>query len=386
MKLNKITLVALFTFLSIGCTPSETPTVEEPTSDPTISSPTTIDPTTDPTTEETTTTIEPTISESLTEESTTAPSISNPTTEEGIKIEECYIVTESVNFVDIDDIVDPYLNINEDEFYQDYKISDSYADAYYRTLHGLLSGENIEEDGSYKQHNDAPMYDETTYLKNAYARFGINKEGERISYTINTLDGSDYTIYKGGIYVSMNDVAAYLFAFNELPVNHLAGANLKNEAVERYGEFGRVNFNKYTGPSATKYQYEPYLKGQDDKTLFYREIDFGANIGSDHYFSYKSKYNSSNGRGPFRLLLANSYDSSYTYNKKSEEYSTPNPTEIDDRYVYYTYNHYNDFLEYLNYYDGFAAPFGNCTAGIAQNQYVASNPPTERVDSILATF
>ena len=195
-----------------------------------------------------------------------------------------------------------------------------------------------------------------------------------------------FLFYKCGIYVSMNDVAAYLFAFNELPINHLAGANLKSEAVEQWGEFGRVNFNKYSGPSATRYQYEPYLKGQDDKSLYYREIDFGANIGSNHYFSYKQKYNSNNGRGPFRLLLANSYDSSYTYSKSSTSYSTPNPTQIDDRYVYYTWNHYNDFVEYLNYYDGFADPFGNVTAGNPEDTYVASNPPTQRVDSILAVF
>ena len=86
------------------------------------------------------------------------------------------------------------------------------------------------------------------------------------------------------------------------------------------------------------------------------------------------------------MVISNSYDDSYTYNKSSETYETPNPTKIDDRYLYFTYNHYNDFQEYLNYYNGFADTFGNVTAGNNENEFNASNPPTQRVDSKLAIF
>ena len=316
------------------------------------------------------------------------PTSNLTTSEENEKFEEseCYVVSESLCFFDLENEIDPYLNVDKEEFYNNYQISTSYVDSYFRSKHGLLSGELIEEDGFISLIEDAPRDEEGVFYKNATARFGVDKDGERISYTINCLDGNDYTIYKCGMYTSINDVCAYLFAFNELPRNYISGTSLKDEAYERYGEIGRLNFNKYTGPSTTKYKYEPYLKGQDDKSLFYREVDFGANIGEDHYYTYQDKFSSNNGRGPFRIVISNSYDDEYTYSKRSETYETPNSTDLDDRYVYYTYNHYNDFQEYLNYYNGFTNTFGNVTAGNEPNDYNSSNPPTQRNDSKLAIF
>lgn len=153
--------------------------------------------------------------------------------------------------------MDPYINADKDEFYEKYTISNSYIDSYFRSLHDLFSGEFIEEDGSPIINIDAPKDSEGIYYKNATARFGIDKEGERISYTLNTLDGSDYTIYKCGMYISLNDVSVYLFAFNELPKNYVSGTSLKEEVFKKYGEIARLNFNKYSGPSSTKYKYEP---------------------------------------------------------------------------------------------------------------------------------
>lgn len=308
--------------------------------------------------------------------------------EENFVLTDAYHVIETVVEIneDIFSYPDPYENVDKEEFYANYQKATSYVDSYYRMIHGLMCGEIIEEDGSLKDNSNCPKDESGVYYKNAIARFEVDQNGEKLSYTINTLDGNDYKIYRYGIYTSMNDVAAYLFAFNELPANYIPGASLKSTAYERFGEIGRVNFNKYSGPSATKYQYEPYLKGQEDKSLYYRETDFGANCGSGYYYTYNDKFGGNNTRQTYRFVVANSYDSSYTYNKKSEYVETPNPTEIDDRYVYYTYNHYNDFVEYLNYYNGFGDAFGNETAGNPTNTYVSSNPPTSRVDAQLALF
>ena len=373
MKIDKKLFILLSTFFIASCGPStQEPSTEisNPSSEitPSISEPSVIP------TEPSTSLEEPTIS--------IEPSIPEPS----ISIKEGYVVYESTCYTNVEDYVDPYTNVSKTEFYENYTISSSYIDSYYRSKHGLLSGEYIEDDGSNRHHENAPKFDEKTYYKNANARFGVNEKGERVSYTINTIDGTAHTIYRGGMYISMNDVCAYVFAFNDLPANYYSGVNLKSDAYNEFGEIARLNFNKYTGPSANKYQYEPYLKGQDDKTLFYRELDFGATCGDDHYYSYKNKYGSSNGRGPFRILISNSYDNSYTYSKSSKDYFTPNPTDLDDRYVYYTYNHYNDFVEYLNYYDGFGDMFGNVTAGNEENEYNSSNPPVQRTDSILAIF
>lgn len=364
---KKILSILSLSFLVFSCAPSSesvsSPTFEEPTTNVSISSPTT-----------------------SVEETRNNSSTSFNSEGEKFTLSDRYVVTYYEVDTCYENFEDPYINVDEEEFYSNYVVSTSFIDSYYRSLHGLLSGELINEDGSWITNSESPKQNEDTYYKNAIVRYGKDESGEVVSYTINTLDNNDYIIYKCGIYTSLNDVCAYLFAFNDLPVNYISGTSLKDEVYERYNELGRLNFNKYTGPSANKYQYEPYLIGQKDKSLFYREVDFGANIGDDHYFTYSSRYNSSNGRGPFRIVLSNSYDNSYTYSKKSEEYITPNPTSIDDRYVYYTNNHYNDFSEYLNYYNGFATPFGNVSAGNIEDKYIASNPPTEQTPSVLAIF
>jgi hypothetical protein len=345
------------------------------------------------------TSVESIITEDSTSEEISSEATSEKTSEEtsnqtsGV-VEKKYLLTDYYTIketvVDINEDIftypDPYENVDIEDFYANYTKASSYVDSFYRMIHGLMCGEIINEDGSLKDNSNCPKDENGVYYKNALARFEVDQNGNRLSYTINTLDGEDYKIYRYGIYTSMNDVAAYLFAFNELPANYIPGASLKNIAYERFGELGRVNFNKYSGPSASKYQYEPYLKGQEDKSLFYRETDFGANVGENYYYTYNDKYGGNNTRQIFRFCVSNSYDSSYTYGKKDEYYETPNPTELDDRYVYYTYNHYNDFVEYLNYYNGFGDSFGNETAGNNVNQYVSSNPPTERVDAQLALF
>lgn len=292
--------------------------------------------------------------------------------------EEPVISSYEVSYTIISDsltnTIDPYENVDIDEFYKNYTISNSYIDSYYRSKHKLLSGEYIVEDGSLPSKENNLIDEETgLYYKNSKVRYEVNDNNELLSFTINTLDGNDYKIYKGGIYVSLNDVAAYLFAFNELPINYLAGTSKKDKTkvVEEYGEFGRLNFKNYSGPSEYKYQYEPYLCGQEDDTIFYKEIDYGANSGEHEYFSYGK----TTSRQIFRFLLGNSLDSSYT-----------KPTSINERYVYYTYNHYNDFSEYLNYYNGFGKVFGNETAGNAYNQYNSSNPPTKYEKTIFKNF
>lgn len=302
-----------------------------------------------------------------------------------------YVVETSILDIDVTKYDDPYENYTSsdiEDFYENYTISTSYVDAYYRSKHNLLSGEYILEDGTINEVNKPKDEETSLYYKNALVRYEVDKNGNYISYTINNLYGEDYKIYYGGIYTSMNDVSAYLFAFNEIPKNYYVGSKdkYKTQAYEEFGELGRVNFSRYSGPSSSKYQYEPYLKGQKDKSLYYREIDFGANFGSNYYYTYNDRFGGSNSRGTFRFLLSNSYDSNYTGGYDVNTYSTPNPTKIDDRYVYLTQNHYNDFREYLNYYNGWGTIFGNATAGNSLNKYNSKNPPTEFEGTILALF
>ena len=296
-------------------------------------------------------------------------------------IESKFNITKNVIDINLDIYEDPYINVDKTEFYANYTTATSYEDAYYRAQHGLLCGEYMKEDGSLPSINNPKDSATDLYLKNSNVTYEIDKDNNYISYNINTLNDQDYKIYYGGVYTSFNDVAAYLFAFNEIPINYLPGTSktAKKLVQQNYGELGRLNFKLYSGPSETKYQYEPYLYGQEEKTVFYREIDFGANTGSNIYFTYGGS-----GRQIFRFLLGNSFDNNYSCSDKT--WSTPNPTTIDERRVYFTYNHYNDFTEYLNYYNGFGKIFGNVTAGNSEGYYNPNNPPTEYEETILSNF
>ena len=303
--------------------------------------------------------------------SSSSSSSSSSKKESGYKEVDKMQVVETKISININDNNDPYKSVNKDDFYKNYKPASSYEDAYFRTKHKLLSGEYIQEDGSLPSNKNNPKNKDGDFYKIANAHYEVSSTGEKLSYNINVLDGEDYKIYSCGIYVSLNDVAAYLFAFNDIPCNYLEDKDAKTEAVREYGEFGRLNFSKYSGPSSSSYQYEPYLEGQKEKTLYYKEVDFGATSGSNKYYS-NGKINN---RGPYRLLVATSTNKSYSTS-----------TTIYNRYVYYTYNHYNDFAEYLNYYNGFGKVFGNVTAGNTQDKYNSSNPPTPKVDSVLASY
>ena len=296
-------------------------------------------------------------------------------------IQSNFNITKNVIDINLETYEDPYVNVDKTEFYKNYTIASSYEDAYYRAQHGLLCGEYIEEDGSLPSINNPKDSATGLYLKNSNVTYEVDKDNNYISYNINTLNNQDYKIYYGGVYTSFNDVAAYLFAFNEIPINYLPGTSksAKKLVQQNYGELGRLNFKLYSGPSATKYQYEPYLYGQKEKTVFYREIDFGANTGSNIYFSYGGS-----SRQIFRFLLGNSFDNNYSCSDTT--WSTPNPTTIDERRVYFTYNHYNDFTEYLNYYNGFGKVFGNVSAGNSEGYYNPNNPPTEYEETILSNF
>lgn len=302
--------------------------------------------------------------------SSSSSSSSSKKEKEFKKVDRMQVIETKIT-INLDSSKDPYKSVNKTEFYNNYKVATSYEDAYFRTQHGLLSGEYIQEDGSLPSNKNNPHDENGTFYRLANAQFDIDSNGNRLSYTVNVLKGENYKIYSSGMYVSMNDVAAYLFAFNNIPKNYVENKNDKDGAISKYGEFARLNFSRYSGPSSSRYQYEPYLEGQKEKTLFYKEVDYGATTGSNKYVSG----NNINNRGPYRFLVATHTNKDYT-----------TPTTIENRRVYYTYNHYNDFAEYLNYYNGFGKVFGNETAGNSQNKYNSNNPPTPKVDSVLASY
>ena len=278
---------------------------------------------------------------------------------------------------------DPYVNVNKAEFYADYESATSYEEAYYRTQHKLMSGDITDQ--THEPVRNALTVDGVS-VRITTAVYVLDTDGDYLAYVPNVLDGENYIIFYGGAYTSLNEVAAYLLAFGEVPVNsNYDKSKGKQTTVKDWGKYGRVNNSRFSGDTS-KYPYEPLLPCiQGSGSRIYYETDFGTLGGYTNSnpvtgTTYtQTVYNNGSGgvtRGSARFVFV--HDSSVS--------------RIDDRYVFYTYNHYNDFEEYLNYHDGWGVRFGNESAGNYYcgntKDYTASakNKPTDYPQTLLQKY
>lgn len=244
---------------------------------------------------------------------------------------------------------DPYVNVTKEEFYSNYKPATCYLDAYYRTLHGFMSGSIDEQDQMPTVADDQPT-ENGLYVRNSSAYY--SEDGN--TYYIVDADGEIVNcVYRGGGYVTLEEVAAYVFAFGDIPANYTSKKNGSPQS-SIWGEYLRLNNTKFTG-NTSRYPYEPELPdisgcGGD---LYYYEIDIGT-TGTDCDPSYiPQPYNDGIKiiRGAARIVYTR-YDANHN-----------DIIDINEKYLFYTYNHYNDFQEYLNYEGGWGEMFGNITGG-----------------------
>lgn len=244
---------------------------------------------------------------------------------------------------------DPYVGMTDEEFYASYIPATSYMDAYYRSLHYFMSGD-IEVPDQAPDIADYQPMENGLYVRNT--TYLYSSDGN----TYYVLDGEGNIvnkIFKGGAYITLEEVAAYVFAFGETPANYSDSKKTKPTSSP-WGEYLRVNNTKFTGDTS-RYPYEPELPrisgcGGD---LVYYEIDIGT-TGTDCDPSYTAElYNDgiSISRGAARIVYTR-------YDRNGNKI-----IEDDERYLFYTYNHYNDFQEYLNYEGGWGEMFGNITGG-----------------------
>ncbi len=240
---------------------------------------------------------------------------------------------------------DPYINITEKEFYANYVPATSYSDSRYRTAHHFMSGSIAEQLQRPTIAEDQPMED-GMYCFNS--KSGLRSDGN--AYDIVDKDGRIVnTIYKGGAYVILEEVAAYLYAFGDIPANYTSSKKAKPSSSP-WGKYLRLN-HSYFSCDTDQYKYEPVLPEVNDKK--YYEIDVGT-TGSFEYSTVSTKGEYNNGttiiRGASRLVYTR-----YIGNNLIEK--------PEDRKVFYTFNHYNDFQEYLNYENGWGQWFGNISGG-----------------------
>ncbi|MCR5112772.1 MAG: hypothetical protein K6A63_02420 [Acholeplasmatales bacterium] len=246
--------------------------------------------------------------------------------------------------------IDPYENVDSASFYSDYSIATTYEDAYYRSAHYLLSG-HID---SYYLPTSNTKYSDSTAIRCQTGTYILDYDGNYVGYFVNS--SNPYIVFYGGAYISLEDVAAYLLAFGEVPVNsnYSTSTTDRSKALSEWGQYGRVNIADFSGDNTT-YPYEPVLtdiSGCGGSTQ-YTESDYGSSGGFDVGGSTVSAYTDGKyiARGTCRFVFVNM--------------KNDNLYDINKRHVFYTYNHYNDFNEYLNYENGWSNRFGNETAGNA---------------------
>lgn len=257
-----------------------------------------------------------------------------------------------------------------DAFYGDSVPAGSYEEALQRSSLGIISGAltlpgqaptvceyRPVKDGAFIRNNRPYYADENTYVV-------VNAHGLEV-----------FRVYRGGGYITLEEVAAYVYAFGDVPANYVSSKD-KDPDSSIWGEYLRLNHSKFSG-NTKKYPYEPKLPdisgcGGD---LTYYEIDIGT-TGTDCDPDYPIReYN--NGydivRGAARIVYAR-FDINW------DKITSP-----DERYVFYTYNHYNDFQEYLNYYGGWGEMFGNITGGGKLSSKYDYNP-TPYVETVPASL
>ncbi|MDY4937372.1 MAG: Ig-like domain-containing protein [Candidatus Onthovivens sp.] len=267
-----------------------------------------------------------------------------------------------------------YEDIPKDEFYKNYVRATSNEDAKKRSEAYLMSG-NLEvddqvpiisnyqkvEDGKLVHNNNYYYKDENTYV-------AVDCYGNEV-----------FEVYKDGAYITLEEVAAYIYAFGDVPTNYYENRyNYPYPSESPWGEYLRLNNNEFSGDT-DKFPYEPILPrisgcGGD---LIYYEVDIGT-TGTDCDPRYPSEiYNDgySITRGAARIVYSRYYESDGSL-----------ITSLEDRYVFYTYNHYNDFQEYLNYQNGWGEMFGNITGGGDISSYDPNFPPTDYVPSIRSSL
>lgn len=247
-------------------------------------------------------------------------------------------------------LTDPYENVNKTDFYASYTPAKSYTDATFRTQHGLMSGNIIVPDQAPTIAQNRPTEGGSFVLNTDM----IYIDGGKTYVVVDSTGNEVVRIYYGGAYITLEEVAAYLYAFGDIPPNYSSGKKPSSTMWSTWGEYLRANHSNFSG-STSSYPYEPELpniSGCGGK-LQYKEVDIGT-TGTTAGEGYAVKiYNDGSKitRGAARIV----------YGRNDLNHN--GVFDVGEIYLFYTYNHYNDFQEYLNYYGGWGEMFGNVTGG-----------------------
>lgn len=269
---------------------------------------------------------------------------------------------------------DPYINIIKSEFYVNYTAACCNTDAKNRSKHGLLSG-SLELPGQYATEADNRPQNNGKFIRNTASMYIDNGN----TYIVMDATGREVMrIHKAGGYITLEEVAAYMYAFGgtdgSIPANYTSNKGGKpNSSI--WGEYLRVNHSYFIG-NTDKYPYEPELPDISGcgGSLQYFEMDIGTTGTVTPGYAAKPYVQGNKiNRGAARIV--------YT----RQDLNGNGLYENNEVYVFYTHNHYNDFREYLNYYGGWGEMFGNITGGGVYSSKTDANP-TPYVETAYADF
>jgi len=240
---------------------------------------------------------------------------------------------------------DPYENMTAEEFYENYQRAKTYEDVQYRSAHYFMSGLIGE------QTLDPTIYDRPSVngklVKNSTESYIEDKDGNKIGYNIVDSNGETVdTIFYGGGYVNLEEVAAYVYAFGEVPPNQ-QNSWRRGEVSGTWGyDYARTNFDyfsdDFSGEADLPDNYGGDVGSNNKK---YYEMD----IGTNGLYS-----NGKEGCEPYTIYVRGIARMVFTYSWSDDTHID----EASERYAFYTYNHYDDFQEYLNYWGGWGEMFG----------------------------
>jgi hypothetical protein len=234
----------------------------------------------------------------------------------------------------------------------------------YRTQHFLMSG-SLEVPGQYVVESEYQPMAGDRYIRNTTSYYLDNGS----TYVVVDAYGVEVMrIYEGAAYITLEEVAAYMYAFggskNAIPANYTSAKSTK-PSNSPWGIYLRTNHSHFSGDTS-RYPYEPVLPDISGcgGELQYWELDIGTTGTITPGYSHGSIYNNgvSITRGAARLVYAR------------QDKNRNHIYEPDEVYVFYTHNHYNDFREYLNYYGGWGEMFGNVTGGGVFDSKTNCNP------------
>ena len=111
---------------------------------------------------------------------------------------------------------DPYANMTKAQFYADYSPATSNQDAYYRSYHGFMSGALTVPDQAPTISSYQPKIG-SVYLRNNEMVYEDNGD----AYVVVDAYGNEaFTVYREGAYITLEEVAAYVYAFGTYPKNY----------------------------------------------------------------------------------------------------------------------------------------------------------------------